>query len=353
MYNLFFFLLLYIILFIFIIRSQNNIVFKIFNILLLIFLTIMSGFRYNVGTDYETYNTWYYNWNQINIEWVYTGLSSFFLNTNLEFFHFTFFIAAFSNLILYIALKKWDLTDKQISLALILYSTIYIFLFMNAIRQGVAIILLLLALAYFTQKKPFKFGVTMVIAMGFHTSVLLVLPFIYLLRRKTISFTTFIIGIITSYLVIIFGFGHQIIITLLNLTFYESKYQNSDLLFNTSSSIFSLGVTFKTLLAIAVIYYVKEIKFERKFVIAINFYAIGAIFRIFALSTYLVNRVGLYFQFLELIVICLVIKKLKNKKTKYLLLFVIISVNIFLLYKSIVIDSIKNDYKYYWVFDFM
>lgn len=353
MYSLYFYLLIYCCITLIISKFKNSIGLKVLNIFYLCFLTVMIGFRYNVGTDYLTYEMWYYYWNSINIEWFYTGISAVFLNYNLEFYHLTIFLAVLSHVIYYLALKNYNLDDKEIIIALIIYSTSFLFLFMNTVRQGMAIIFLFWAISFFIKRKYWKFFLIVLLGAGFHISIVFMIPICYFLKRKFIEFKLFLIGVIISYIIIAFGVGQAILMNLINLTFYSDKYENSTLISTTEIDLFSLGVLTKTAIALVISFIINNKSLKKEYELIINLYLLGSIIRIFAISTFLFNRIGFYMQFFEILAVIIVIQKIKNKYIKLGFSVTYCLISFVLIYKTIVIDEEIGNYVYKWVFDYL
>lgn len=351
MYYLILFLIAYIlfILLIFQKYQQNNFIFKVINLIFIVFLILLIGFRYNVGTDYSTYEIWFHMWYEdITIEWIYTGLNYLIKVNGGEFYHLTLLLAIISQTLLIIGLKRWGLSSKEISIALIIYTTSFVFIFANGVRQGLAVLVFLIAARYIFDRNFLKFFALIMLGIGFHKSIILVLPFYFLLYKIKLNFVFTILSIIIAYILVWNGQALKILELFLSFSFYDDKYMNDTLIYTTSSSIFSLGVLLKTVLLIVLMFFVKNKNLEYKLVI--NFYIIGTIIRILSLSTHLYNRVGWYFQIFELLAAIVILREVSNKKIKMLLLSLIIIINVGLMFKSVILDGEINDFLYKSVF---
>lgn len=329
---------------------ENYLIFKIVNMILILFLIYLVGFRYNVGTDYPTYEKWFHVWyKDITIEWIYTGLNFLIKENGGEFFHLTLLLAIISQVLVVIGFKKWNLSSKEISIALVLYISSYIFIFANGVRQGLAVLVFFIAAKYIVERKFFKFLFILLIGVGFHKSIIIMLPFYFILHRIKLSFFVTFGLIVVTYFVVWSGLAVTILETLMAVTFYGDKYESNELLYTTSSSIISLGVMLKVIILLVLLYFVRKENIQYHLVI--NFYIIGTIIRILSLSTHLYNRVGWYFQFFEILAAILILKEISNRKVKIVLLIFVLTINIVLMFKLIVLDGDINNFVYKSIFE--
>ncbi|WP_339289158.1 EpsG family protein [Ureibacillus sp. FSL K6-0786] len=330
-------------------QSYNYIVLNFLALFWISFCVFMIGFRYNVGTDYPNYETWFHYWyKDITFEWIYTGVNYILKVSGGEFHYLTLLISLFSSLLLIFGIYKWNIRGINVILVLFLYTVSYLFLFANTMRQGVAIIIFFIAARYIVERKFFKFLFWIFLGAGFHLSIIFMIPF-YFIYKIQLRYTIFVLLVIASYLIVGLNLSQKILEFLLSFSPYAQKYLNSDLLSNTENSILSPGVLIKTLIAILLLVKLKNIPNEYK--IAMNFYMIGTIFRIFAISSYLFNRLGMYFQFFEIICIVILLNQIKNKYFKILLYGFVIIIHLLLLYKLIIIDAEANDFIYNSIFE--
>lgn len=351
MYYLLFIIMIATLVIMFIVKNQsyNYIVINFLALFWIAFSVFMIGFRYNVGTDYPTYETWFNYWyKDITLEWIYTGVNYILKVSGGEFHYLTLLIALFSSLLLIFGIYKWNIRGINVILVLFLYTASYLFLFANTIRQGVAVIIFFIAARYIVERKLIKFLFWIFFGSGFHLSIIFMIPF-YFIYKFQLKYIIFILLVITSYSIVGLNLSQKILEFLLSLSPYSEKYLNSDLLANTEASILSPGVLLKTIVAIILLIKLKNIPNEYK--IAMNFYMIGTILRIFAISSYLFNRIGVFFQFFEIICIVILLNYVQNKYCKILLYGFVIFIHLLLIYKLIIIDAEANDFIYSTIFD--
>lgn len=158
-------------------KRKKNITF--FLITFLIF--IISAVRYNVGTDYIHYSKIYF-W-IINNYNIYVEIGYKYFNELIYFiFNDVRYIYIISSLLIVFSFYKAikDNVDKKywfFSLFLFITSGI-LFSSFNLIRQYMAIAIIVGNIKWLVDKNYFKFILTVLIASTFHTSALIVIPFI-------------------------------------------------------------------------------------------------------------------------------------------------------------------------------
>jgi len=209
--------------------------FNIFTILLFvstIIVSIFSGFRdVWIGTDTENYTSFYNailrgSSNYINYEPLFIIFSriiaSFELNSN-------FFLSLITLLItwmyLFAFIKSSKIWKKGYGLlpvyTIMLFSSWYLVATINGLRQGIALAILYVAMAFLADGKPFHFVIIFFLALGFHTSVILIIPFLflYLISVKKLSYIYF-----SSTLLAITGLSEQCI-KIISITFNLGVYE--------------------------------------------------------------------------------------------------------------------------------
>jgi hypothetical protein len=196
-------------------------------------LSILIAFRdYSVGIDTSTYAKYFVNAAEIEgLSATKFGLSyklymqfvSIFSNSP-QFFFFT--VSLFISMLLYLSYAEL-LKDKGYSyiiifISLLLLSGWYITEITNGIRQGMALVILYWSIfKYLKNDRYFLFAVFLFIAIGFHQSVYLILPFLLLYKIK-FKYTLFIWAILAVAYVI--GLNENIVkymSDLLNVNTYK------------------------------------------------------------------------------------------------------------------------------------
>lgn len=206
--------------------------------------TLVFGIRYGVGTDFFNYLNAYENWNITfanEHEWE-IGFRT--IVSLCSYFHFPypilFSVIAFLQItFIYVALK--DRKDiLAYSMLMLILLGVGLWNFQNGLRQAIAFVIFLYSIKYIINKKVFHFIVTIILAVCFHRSAIILFPVYFLfnreqvyLKKQTIQFIILTVSAIIS----ISGIAQTFLShfeTLISLLGYE-KYLESDFL-NTFSS---------------------------------------------------------------------------------------------------------------------
>ncbi|QKF84323.1 EpsG family protein [Campylobacter ureolyticus] len=180
-----------------------------------------------LGPDMPAYINMYISNNTYGREVGFEFLINFFNFFNFSVGFFFGFICFFITTIYYINSKKILFDKNNISytllfFALIFYSSWYINAIVNGVRQGISLSILHFACLYFlTEKKYLKFILFFIIAILFHYSTILILPFLflYLFSFKKLVFLWIVISIFY-----ILGFNEIIFMKITSLLNLESVY---------------------------------------------------------------------------------------------------------------------------------
>jgi len=201
-------------------------------------ISIFSGFRdTSVGKDTAEY-TFFYNHihgydSYKNFEILFFNLSKFLATLGLNSSWFFSFITLSITLLYLYAFSKssraWNKAWGALSLyTLLLLSDWYLVETTNGLRQGIALAILYIALAFFGDKKRLLFIFIFLLALGFHASVILIIPFLplYFISLKRLSYLYFVMVILS--VTEVFEHCIKITSTILNLGIYERiKYYGS------------------------------------------------------------------------------------------------------------------------------
>jgi transmembrane protein EpsG len=162
-------------------------------------LTLFAGFRNrSVGTDTNNYigffeNRSAYNFSNTSIERGFLVLEEIarFVSTNYSIF---LTLIALVCVVSYTYLIKKE--SLNISISFFLYLTLgsYLFFF-NGARQGIAASILAIAFVFLLKRKLFWFVFWVLVASLFHRTVLIMLPFYYILILKYSTFRMFLFSV--------------------------------------------------------------------------------------------------------------------------------------------------------------
>lgn len=151
-------------------------------------LIIITGFRYNVGTDYQGYVTNFNLFETSNIGrfeitfQIITGIAHFF-NLNQQFLFLTY--AAITYTFIYLSVKYFDKLGEYRHFIIMLVLLYILFNSFNTIRQMAAVAIFFYSLRFIIEKKIFKYFIFIFIASLFHQSALICFIFYPLLVIKS------------------------------------------------------------------------------------------------------------------------------------------------------------------------
>lgn len=290
-------------------------------ILVFVGLTLFSGLRLNVGTDYESYSM-IFSGDQLPIEEPGTALLMDFLKSIGGTEHLFFLImAAVTQLFTYKVFIKYR---KYFWLLVILYYciSIYYMASFNTVRSSAAIPIMLWALQYIKRNEFIKFMIiSLITCLTLHFSALIFVPLYFYLKRdwtikQIILITVTVVAMSTSMLTLLqyTPYGNYLIIgenindeTTVDLLHY--------LFALLSFGIILFGRKFRELKSNSLIYNYNTLAFIT--IILVIQMSSG-------LMVILLMRINNYFMFSFLLIIPLVLSSLNPQKRKVAKFFLIL-----------------------------
>lgn len=163
-------------------------------LLLMVLPLLLATFRYNVGYDYGSYASAYQYYGGVKYS---TIIQNYKIGNPIGYYLFAkwaasfgserwfFFWLAFFSLLppMVYFLRDWDDVPELPLMLFMYFFGPYIFSF-SAIKQGVAIGLLMFSLTYVAQRKMLKFLFCVIIACSFHSTAIVFIPMYFLLNRN-------------------------------------------------------------------------------------------------------------------------------------------------------------------------
>jgi transmembrane protein EpsG len=296
-------------------------------IIFAIVLIIVSGFRYGF-VDTPTYRHLYekaYNWNYIispesNVE---TGFRFFMyiLNRISIDSQLLIFISAFIINVLYI--KTIFKYSSDIPFSLYLYFTLVFIGTNNGIRQILVASILAASFELISKKKTLQLIILVLLLSTFHTSVLIIIPFYFIIREKQFN-----PGVILFLLFAISGLILPSgVFTIIKTFLGESDYIGYLSLENRGMNFIRLIVSAVPCL-LALIYFIKKKKCydEPQFDMFVNMILIDLGFMILAIKMLYFARVGMYFSFFNIILLPSLLQKLFGNGKDYSIIKIITAV---------------------------
>lgn len=159
-------------------------------------LSFVAAIREGVGTDYYSayaYSYYYhlfYNSGYFKREFFYNLKEEFLSRIDAKTIWIFVFTAAITGAVYYYTFVKYSV-NLEYSILLYFITNIY-FISLNAIRQGVAMAILILAVQYLIKNENKKFVILIIVATGFHTSCIIFLALYFLTKIDTTPTRTFI-----------------------------------------------------------------------------------------------------------------------------------------------------------------
>lgn len=328
-------------------KNKGNIVaFKVFAVLSFLPVFLISAFRYNVGTDFRNYETYfYYVKNGSKLEglergyWLLTKVATFLSDDSVGlFFLSSLVVCGF----VFAAIYQQSI-NPPISIFLFFGTTMY-FVSFNGIRQIMASAVLIYCVKYVEQRNLKKFAIGVLLAVLFHSSAILFAPVYFLAQikinpKRVIALSIVLIGMLPVL---------DNIIAFVSRILGYSGYFDSQ--FNTGEfEIWFFLINLCVLGLSTILFNPKEKDIAYQCYYWIQFVA----FISTALSSMipLANRITWYFMFVQIISVPWFLKKEKDKKTKAILTLLVCISYFFVVYIGIGIQGSHDAVPYQSIFE--
>ncbi|MHB1315296.1 MAG: EpsG family protein [Christensenellales bacterium] len=288
-------------------------------------LSMVSGFRFLVGTDYVNYSILYDDLRNSllpvvaaqQIEIGYAALSAFFGLFSEAPFAFFLFVSVVTNAFIVLALRNYS---KMFWLSCVLYIlTFFFFTTFNLIRQAMALSIIFYAHKYLMGKNFFKYLLCVLAAALFHTSVLIMIPVYFIVRRPAWS-TVIWIGFFG---VIVFFILYDSIISALFSVLSGTRYSAYDMVMkNATQGVNILRIVVAAMpVALAFVFRkgIREISPDSN--IVVNMTAIAFMITVIAYKQIYFARISLYFNAYYLLLLPYFPRLFKDKRLQLIMLF--------------------------------
>lgn len=309
--------------------------------ILFIIATLFMGLRLNVGKDYENYKE-YYDYESYIFEPGYNYLCLFAHEHHLG-AQFVFFVMAFlTYLFIYLFLERVnEIGIKYAPTSIMLYFLTFSIV-CNVMRECLVVSIYLYCYYFIKDRKLTYFLLLIALGTLFHYSILICLPFYWLLDR-TIPAKFYVWGYTLSF---VFCFVQMEQLITHFVPFFEDykrwmMYMDSD---KYSSGFFSLGILLELLFHASIFFVCVKNQIYKKNAILFNLMFISCIIINMKVGSPLITRIGMLFSWFNYLVILLMIKYEKNAKLKYLLIRLYIFYFAIMFIQYAVFD--KNSYMY-------
>lgn len=300
-------------------------------------LSLFAGMRsYRVGTDSGSYTRNFRSSLDIDSfeltgsrEFGYQLLEYTLLRLNAEYFWLFFLTSAIVVYCYLTVIKKYSV-NYIFSVFLFIALGVYTFFF-NGLRQGLAMAIFALALPYLLEKRLVLYLIIIAIASLFHSTVLFMIPFYFLvnLRIKPIYkiLATFVGSLFVS----------RFLITYISSS--NERYESYGTLDQDGGGYLTLGFYTIILFIIYVVIRIYKIK-NRQFMQLFTFYAIGVVF-IIPIAMLGANPSGpqrllTYFTWALILILPIVFKRMNNAYVTS------VAVIFFLIYFTLTTSTFSN-----------
>ncbi len=316
--------------------SIINVIDKIKYWMLITFpIVFMQGFRYDVGTDYMSYVRLvrgFANDNSLFISW-YSNEPLFMLIAKLSYWlleqEFMFFLieAILMNLVFFVVADKYREEVSMVRLYIVYY-LICVPYFLNAERQGLAVVIVWLSTKYAKEKKFLKFLMCIVMATLIHNTAIvgIAIYLLNILRGDNKKFLRYFCVVFSLGVPMILGRAFPVLASKIGVLGKYAKFINEENVEQVPN------VNFIFWLVIVVIL----ICFLYKSNIDVLLRTTIIILSCLQLSAYLLNnyinygfRISFYYQISTMYAYAYTVPKIKPKSMKLLFEFMFIGLYIF------------------------
>ncbi len=291
-------------------------------------MSIFSGIRWGVGTDFWTYKGIFegilkgapedieplFYWLNVVIRSITADAQVFFIITSI----------IINTLIILVLYKRSS--DFKFSLFLYVSMGFYLTSF-NILRQFIAMAIMFYVINYKQKIRKLNIIIAVIIAMGFHNTSIVMLGLLLFKENIELRKTIIIIGIIS-----IFAYIFEPIITNFVLS---GKYEDYG-----ESIFFSYGTSMLYVIeyiGLLIFYYIYDNRITEKNKFYLMVVSCGVIFTMLGLKGVLYNRISIGFNLYNTLLLPNILASIDNKKEKRLLkysFYVIYSIKFILILKT-------------------
>lgn len=326
-------------------KIKNDIYIYVFYSILLVLFAGLRGD--NVDRDYLNYvNSYAYieYFTLANQEPLYF-LIVYFVRFFFDNVIFLFLIYALLSVILKIIVIKKYAEDYAPFVLLLYFSSFFPLHEMTQIRAAVAIGVMLFSIQFIVGRKPVKYFMSVLVAIMFHYSALLMIPLYFINTNKT-NKKRMLIMLLFSLLIPFASLNVVKYIINLNLGFYANNFTRY--IYDMNNGLLEVNVynylsIFYLLFAVYLILNIEKIKIINiysLFFVKLYVYSIVAYFALSGLGVG--NRIS---EFYGVSIIFVIPYFMMQFKSNYMLKILFVLIALFYLYLNIVNNSLLNEYK--------
>lgn len=313
----------------------------------------LAGLRWNVGTDYYNYQEIYHMVNSFTkfedfaaqsgqTEWGYMLLNvicyRIFNNEQMVFFLSSLMIYS-----MFFCGLRLEQESHSILFSLYIFYMCFFFQSMNIIRQYIAMGILFLIQKYIWERKPVKFLIGVIVAMLFHNTSIIFLPFYFTYgNSRYVKWMRYGILVGLCGALVVLAADRSLVDLLM-------KFLGEEPLEISGGSI-GFGVLLKRLPILLIILwrYDSIIKKDPRCKLWLLFYLVAVILYQFGYFSLVFNRTALFFETSILHILPIAIQSIPRKKERILVgLAIILYLGVWF-YQDMVVENIGNCLPYQW-----
>lgn len=295
-------------------------------------LFILASIRYNIGTDYHVYYSFFNKVKPFNFStnfligyehleplfrYTVSVLKNVFVSPIFYFSFWAFITLAF----VWKGIKE---QSKNYLLSIfIFYCIFYVNYLYNGIRQGIVMGIFLFSLKYIIERKILPILVITFIATMLHTSGVFILV-AYLFSKMKINRLTLILLLSASFLVWKFGFSEKLFF--LAVQFFPEMLKEILIVYahRFFEPLILQNILQRFLILIPLIFFYPQLADNDKISKIFPIYYWGSIFYLlFGFFGLFTTRINMFFRITELIMIPILYERVKTRNQKLVVLFVI------------------------------
>lgn len=337
--------------------TRNKNIEKVFLFLIFLAFILLSGFRFDISSDYKEYKYIFEKINDTgNFTEYFIEFGFLFLNKIIGYFTTNFTIFLFSIAIVSIGCKFYFINSvsKEKILSTLLILSFYLLLYdMGAIRRGIALGFSSISILYYLKDKILPSILFLFIASLFHSSALILFPFLFV-KPRALSGIKFIILIIFSYF-LQYAFSNFTTFQFLGqsnnpIVAKAFGYFESGDYFSENNS-FSIGFILRIILVFFLIKSRDQIIIKTAYLDKLLYlYSISILILIIFDKLRIFSSVAIYFKFLEVVLIPILLTTFS--RTSRYLMFILLIVYLYFSFYKLINNPLEKDYfPYQSIFD--
>lgn len=290
---------------------------------------LLQGLRYDVGTDYFSYaglseglakgNREYISWYLSEPLFMIYSILSYNIGGGNKYFFFMADAVLMNALLFSIfnQIKEYESSISMPAMYFIYYSICFPY-FLNAERQGIAVLIVWFAMRYMVDRKPLKFMLCIIVAVMFHNTAiigLMLYPAYIIFKDKKWIGVSYLIIVVSLLMPVLFGLSINLLSKYVPVFHKYAKFINEtgDTRVNVNW-LFALAMVFVVCLFINI---VRKSRLDYRFL----FFMLSWMLSCFLLNYYIEYgfRMSYYFEVALIYGLATIIGKIRRNENKVIL----------------------------------